>query len=180
MKKFLILIPVLLSLLLFSACGGGGESYEIKDKVFSSFAAKDLDGNILDESVFSESKVTMINVWATYCEPCKDEIPALNEICQEYNSADFQIIGIPIDGNRGSSKDARGYLAALGGVSYKNIEVSSSVKPLIDGIGSIPYTIFLNSDGYQIGGAYMGSKSKKEWKKVIDGILNFVNSQLQI
>ena len=85
MKKFLLLILVLLSLFLFGACGSREGSYEIGDKVFSSFAAKDFDGNILDESVFADSKITMINIWATYCEPCKEEIPALNEICLEYS-----------------------------------------------------------------------------------------------
>ena len=177
MKK-LLLIPLILSIvLIFASCGSKEESYEIKEKVFTDFAAEDLDGNIIDESVFAESKVTLINIWGTFCEPCKEELPAFNELCKEYADEDFRIIGIPIDGNRGSAADARAFLAEIGGVDYRNIKVSKSVKPFVDSVTSVPYTVFVNSEGRQIGRAYVGSKSKKEWKKVIDGILGFVNSQ---
>lgn len=180
MKK-LFFIPLILSvLLIFSACGSKEESYELKECALTSFTAEDLDGNIIDESVFAESKVTMINIWGTYCEPCKEEIPALNELCSEYPDSDFQIIGIPVDTSHGSAVEARAFLASIGGVSYKNIKVSNSVKPLVDSVKAVPYTIFVNSDGYQIGGAYIGSKSKKEWKNTIDSVLNFVNSNSRI
>ena len=47
------------------------------------FAAKDMDGNEVTSGIFSESKLTMINVWATYCNPCLNEMPDLGELSEE-------------------------------------------------------------------------------------------------
>lgn len=178
MKKLFFLAPLLIAVaFVFSACGDAPVNYEIKACTLSTFTAEDLDGNIIDESVYGNSKITMINVWGTYCNPCKEEVPALNALCAQYADADFQIIGIPIDRSHTSAADAKEVIAELGGVSYMNIKVSPTVKPLVDSVPTLPYTIFLNSEGYQIGDAYTGAKSQKEWKSIIDGMLKFVNSQ---
>ena len=174
MKRSVIFVPLLLALFMLICGCGESETYEIRECALSSFTAQDLDGNIIDESVYAESKVTMINVWGTFCEPCKEEIPALNELNSEYPNGAFQIIGIPINSYRTTDPYAATFLQE-NGITYKNIKVSNSVKPFINSISSVPYTIFINAEGYQIGGAYAGSKTKNEWKKIIDGILDFIN-----
>lgn len=174
MKKTVAIFGSLLLSLLMLICGcGERETYEIKECQLSSFTAETLDGKIINQSVYGNSKVTMINVWGTFCEPCKEEIPALNELDSEYPDADFQIIGIPINSSRKFDPDAVIFLRE-NGVAYTNIKVSNSVKPFLDSITSVPYTIFINAEGNQIGGAYAGSKTKKEWKKTIDAILEFL------
>ena len=50
------------------------------------FEAKDMEGNEVTSGVFAESKLTMINVWATYCNPCLNEMPDLGELSGEYDS----------------------------------------------------------------------------------------------
>ena len=176
MKKLFFLFPALLSVTMLLCACGESKSYDLKACALTTFTAEDFDGNVISEAVFEDSKVTMINVWATYCEPCKEEIPALSELCSEYEEGDFRIIGIPLDLNQSSTVDARKLIADFG-ATYTNIKISNSVKPLVNNIASVPYTIFINSEGLQIGGAYVGAKSKKDWKTVIDNILEFVNTQ---
>ena len=58
------------------------------------FEAHDMEGNAVSSEIFAQSKITMVNVWATYCNPCLNEMPALGELAQAYDAGDFQIIGI--------------------------------------------------------------------------------------
>ena len=44
------------------------------------FEARDLEGNTVSSQLFSETKLTMVNVWATYCNPCLREMPGLGEL----------------------------------------------------------------------------------------------------
>ena len=62
------------------------------------FTAKDLDGNEVDQSVFANAKLTMMNIWATFCGPCINEMPELGELAAE-GGTDYQIIGVCADLN---------------------------------------------------------------------------------
>lgn len=72
---------------------GGKES----SGVFESFTAQDLDGNQVDETIFEDAELTMINVWGTFCTPCLEEMPDLAELNREYQEKGVQIIGICSD-----------------------------------------------------------------------------------
>ena len=175
MKKLYLIIAVLLSVIL-PVCGCKEDvEYDVTECAFTSFTAEDFEGEIIDESIFAEYEITMINVWGTYCSPCKREIPALVELSEEYEGR-VQVMGIPVDLNNTGSAEARTIMAEWG-ITYKNIKISNSIKSFVDGISLIPYTIFINSEGYQLGGAYVGANSKKEWKKIVENMLDFVNSR---
>ena len=73
-----------------------GESEESRG-VFEAFTAQDLDGNQVDQSIFADADLTMINVWGTFCTPCLDEMPDLGELSEEYKDKGMQIIGICSD-----------------------------------------------------------------------------------
>lgn len=64
------------------AAGSGTET--VTEGAGIVFTGQDLAGNSVSESVFSESKLTMVNVWATYCNPCLSEMPGLGELAGEY------------------------------------------------------------------------------------------------
>lgn len=174
-KKILSLIifaAVTAAAITLSACAND-EDLNIRDSVFASFTAEDYDGNIIDETVFADCKVTMIYVWGTFCAPCKKEAPYLAELNKEYAENGFQVIGIPIDANRNSAADAREVIAATD-ADFRNLKVSVSLKKFVSGVGGTPYTVFVNSEGKQIGKARSGAKSKKEWEKLIVRLLEKV------
>ena len=63
----------------------GAQSANAETSVFPSFQAKDLDGNKVDSSIFSQNAVTVVNFWFNGCTPCVEELPALwNQKMQEY------------------------------------------------------------------------------------------------
>lgn len=65
--------------------------------IYITFEGTDLEGNTVSQDVFTQSKLTMVNVWATYCDPCLREMPGLAELAAEYDGSEFQIIGIVSD-----------------------------------------------------------------------------------
>ena len=64
--------------------------------VMSRFTATDLEGVEVDQSIFSDYKLTMVNVWATFCTPCINEMPDLGELAAEYSDQ-----GVPGPGHPG-------------------------------------------------------------------------------
>jgi peroxiredoxin len=60
----------------------------------------------------SEGKVTLVNIWATWCIPCRAEMPAMEKLYQEFRSRGFQILAVSID--EGSAADVRSFLQELG------------------------------------------------------------------
>ncbi len=65
-----------------------------RTEAFASFSAQDLDGNPVDTSVFEGSRMTLINVWGTFCGPGLNEMPDLTKLAEEYADQGLQVIGI--------------------------------------------------------------------------------------
>ena len=76
---------------------------------FKNFSGKDFDGNSVDESLFSENAVTVVNFWFTGCKPCVAELSKLNELNDAIKSMGGEVVGInteTFDGNEAAIKEA--------------------------------------------------------------------------
>ena len=88
MKKLISILLITVLLLTGCSAAKGG---------LTAFTAYDLDGNTQTEKLFEGKKLTVLNIWATYCGPCIQEMPALAEIHEEYAAKGVQIVGIVSD-----------------------------------------------------------------------------------
>lgn len=146
---------------------------------FAKFTAIDIDGNTVTQDILKGHKLTMINIWGTFCEPCRQEMPLLGEINREYADKGLQVIGIITDaGDRNGnvnektvttakdiiSQTKADYLHILPGPDLYNIKLKN--------VMSIPETIFTDENGNLVGKSYMGMRSKSSWTKIIDGMLS--------
>ena len=77
------------------------------------FQLPDVDGNTISFSDIKGAKVTLIDFWATWCQPCVRSIPKLIEISKEYSGKGVQVIGINVDSPRNTSK-VRPFVASKG------------------------------------------------------------------
>ena len=155
---------------------GGGETST--NPLFGDFKAADTEGNDVTNDIFAGSEVTMVNIWASFCGPCVDEMPDLAELNDEYQERGFRIVGIILDATDAKGNVDEATLAAamdiIGstGADYTHIIPSAAMfGAYLKNISSVPTTVFVNSDGEIIGAAYVGSRSKADWTAIIDDVL---------
>ena len=101
-----------------------------------------------DNSVF-KGKVTLLNLWATWCAPCRKEMPELAKLQRELGGADFQVVEL--------SEDLKGYEASaafLKQVGAENLTLFADDKAkALDALlaPGLPVTLLLNRDGKEVG-----------------------------
>lgn len=137
----------------------------------SSFKTKDLAGEDVDESVFKENKITMINIWATTCGPCVSEMEDLEKIYNENKDKGFNLIGIVTDGD--VALDDAKFIAEKKGLTFKNIVAEDVLKKdVLSKISGTPTTLFVDSEGNIVGEPIIGSVGKEAYDKAIESYLD--------
>ena len=122
-----------------------------------SFETTDLDGNVVtSDEIFAQAKVTMINLWATWCGPCKGELPELGEMAKEFEAQGCQIIGIVIDGAEEGKADIAKSLLADAGAEYLNVAAPENLDDVIP-TTSFPTTFFVDSEGHLLADPILGA-----------------------
>lgn len=148
--------------------------------VLSDFKSTTLNGDLVDETIFDGKKLTMINIWATFCTPCLNEMPDLAKLNTEYADKGFQIVGIIVDIVDSSGAVIKGMEELAGeiidktGADYPHLLPSADLYGLLNTVTAVPTTIFVDENGSQVGETYVGSMSGEEWTALIDSLLSEV------
>ena len=171
--------------LAFAACAGDTEDEEYGEDEYNylvedmetgtdigSFTAADLDGNEVTEAIFADKDVTVLNVWATYCGPCQEEMPDLGEWNKELPD-NVQIIGMVIDVPEGDTEmiDTAKAMCKDAGVKYKNIVYTDSVDKMLADVEAVPTTFILDSEGKTICTPIIGA-DVEAYKKAVQEYLD--------
>lgn len=132
------------------------------------FSLSDLNGEQRSLSEW-QGKVVAINFWATWCPPCREEIPDFVELQQQYSSEGLQFIGIALQ----QAEEVRGFIDEFN-VNYPSLvggdDVIQVAKRLGNGIGALPYTVIIDRSG-MIAFTRRGPLSKSEAESVIKTLL---------
>ena len=119
-----------------------------------------------------KGKTVFLNFWATWCPPCREEMPYINELYEEYknNQDDVVILGVafPNMGREGTEEDIKVFLVNN---NYKfPVVFDDGGNMVIEyGINAFPSTFIINKDGY-IDKYIPGAMDKETMKKLIDDI----------
>lgn len=150
---------------------GTGEELSSAEVVFE---GQDMEGNAVSSDLFSESRLTMINVWATYCSPCLNEMPELGELAQEYDPEEFQIIGIVSNVPEGADAEKIELVEVLieqTGAAYPHLLLNESLNGgLLADVTAVPTTFFFDQEGKLLD-TVVGAREKSVWKEMIDGLI---------
>jgi peroxiredoxin len=129
-------------------------------KAAPDFAAKSDSGRNVRLSEL-RGQVVMINFWASWCSPCRQELPLLNKIYTQYRSAGFTLLAVNVDDNR---RDADAMLKRLNLRFPTLFDGAKSVAKLY-GVDTMPATLVIDRDGrvrYVHRGYYDGYERKYE------------------
>lgn len=125
------------------------------------FSTVDVDGNVVDDSIFAENKLTMVNVWEPWCGPCRGEMPDLDKLYNEMKDQGLMVLGVYSD-----ETDLQAVLDQTG-VTYPIIKSTESLEVLINATGAYPTTAFVDSEGYVL------ATADSEWKAMAQPYISY-------
>jgi thiol-disulfide isomerase/thioredoxin len=122
-----------------------------------------------------KGKPLLVTFWATWCEPCRDEYPMLNELAKQYAPQGLKVVGVSLDQD-GDLILMRRFLARYKPIfpNYrkKKGEEDAFVQAVLPGWnGSIPASVFYAKDGQQIG-HFVGAGDHDTYEAAIKMLLS--------
>jgi peroxiredoxin len=135
------------------------------------FAMKSLDGKVVHLSDF-RGKAVVLNFWATWCDPCREEMPWFVDLQKEYGPQGLQIVGVAMDDADPAdiAKFAKelniDYPILVGAASARD-----SVADAYGGIDVLPETFYIGRDGKVLQKVF-GLKERDEIESYMKQILN--------
>ncbi len=153
----------------------------LSEGILGEFVATTIYGDEVNHTIVADYQLTMVNVWATFCGPCINEMPALGELAEFYKDKGVQIVGVVADvfNADGTLDQSQIELAKdivdKTGAKYTHLVPSDDIKALLSLSEYVPTTIFVDKDGNQVGEIYIGAKSKNQWNIIIKQLLEEVS-----
>ena len=153
MKK--LFLPLIMILFILTA-GFQASSIQTEIRSAPDFALKDLQGNLVDLASY-KGKVLFLNFWATWCPPCRAEIPGFIEAYKTYKDKGLEILGISFD-----RKSPENLLAIVNNI-HINYPVALATPKIVEDYepgDAIPATIIIDRAG-KIRQRHIGLLSKE-------------------
>ena len=130
------------------------------------FVLTDLQGRTVKLSDL-RGKAVVLNFWATWCPPCKEEIPWLVELQKRYGSEGLQIVGVSMDD--GDQKDVEKF-AAENSINYPILLGKEKVAEQYGGIEYLPTTFYIDRNGVVVDRVF-GQPAREEIEQNIKRVI---------
>lgn len=108
------------------------------------FSVKDLQGHPLSSTEL-RGKVVLVDFWATWCQPCKKEMPGYQKLADRYGSRGFVVIGFKSDAMMDAEDPIQ--FARKIGVHYPLVVATNEVNQKFGGIEGLPTTMLYDREG---------------------------------
>jgi peroxiredoxin len=137
-----------------------------QEKLAPDFELKSLDGRTAKLSDY-RGKTVLLNFWATWCAPCRVEMPTLVALYEKYHTQGLEIIGVSMDDG---SQERVAKFASEMKINYPILLGNSSVADNYGGLRLLPQTVFISRDG-KIVQTVIGMQSRKDFETIIEQLL---------
>ena len=139
-----------------------------EDKKFPEFTAKTVSGEDISSDLFKDSKLTVVNVWGSWCGPCVQEIPELQKLYESMKDKDVNVIGLAQDA--GTDLDAVKEIIDKNKVTHQNIVPEGATEDFVMSLMAFPTTFFVDSDR-NIVGVIQGGRNLEAFTAAVEGVL---------
>ena len=148
-----------------------GDAPHVKDEAQRNkapeFALKDTNGDTVHMSDYA-GKVVLVNFWATWCGPCRAEMPWFAEFDHEYKDRGFAALGVSLDEEGWDA--VKPYLEEHKEITYRIMLGDESTAQLYGGVESLPTSFIVDREG-RIAAMHTGLVSKSTYDKEIQELL---------
>ena len=114
-----------------------------------------------------KGKVRLVDFWATWCPPCREEIPGFISLQKKYQAKGLEIIGVSVD--RGGPAVVNAFVKE-NGINYTSLMSDAATETAYGGIRSIPTTFLIDREG-NIVKKYLGARPTEEFEADIKALL---------
>ena len=135
-------------------------------KTAPDFILKDVTGSNVKLSDF-RGKVVLLNFWATWCGPCKIEIPWFIDFQQQFKDRDFVILGVSMDDD--GWKSVKPYVEQKK-INYRVMIGTEELSTLYGGVDALPTTFLIDRNG-RVASRHDGLISKSDYESEIQSLL---------
>ncbi len=157
------------------ANSGAGRQPTSSVSTVGEFSTQDVNGNTVTQDIFKEHKLTMVNVFTTWCSPCVQEMPDLEKLYQQMKDRNVGVVGVVLDvlDEKGEivEKDLEQaqLLVQKTGVTYPVILPDSTyLNGRLMSIEAFPESFFVDQNGNIVGETYSGSGSLEDWLGTVE------------
>jgi peroxiredoxin len=135
-------------------------------KTAPDFALKDADGKLVHLSDY-RGKVVLLDFWATWCGPCKIEIPWFKELESKDKSRGFEVIGVSMDDDGWEA--VKPFVKELG-VNYRVVMGNDATAQLFGSVDALPTTFLIDREG-KVAARHEGLTDKKDFVDEVEELL---------
>lgn len=164
----LLIVPIVLGLAGAVFLGNAADSAKNRGarQMGPSWELKDVDGKSVKSSDY-KGKVVLVDFWATWCPPCRDEIPGFVELQKKYGKDGLVIVGVSLDEDGPSV--VKPFMKRYK-INYPIVMGDEKVVEAFGGIEGIPTTFIIDREG-RIVNKHVGFAAKAVFEKEIKPLL---------
>lgn len=143
------------------------------------FKTTDIGGTEYGKDVFGEYDLTLVNIFATWCSPCVQELPELQKLKENMAEKGVGVVGIvydtvdPFSGmvDENALESAKLLQEKLGLTFPILMPEETELNGRLQGITGFPESFFVDRDGNIVGETYQGARSLEQWTKIVENEL---------
>jgi thiol-disulfide isomerase/thioredoxin len=130
------------------------------------WSLKDVSGKVVSSAQFA-GKVVVVDFWATWCGPCREEIPGYIALQKKYGADKLAIVGVSLD--QAGPEVVKAFIAKHG-VNYTMVMGDDAAVALFGGVEAIPTTFLIDRTG-QLRDKKVGSMPTAEYEAKIASLM---------
>lgn len=141
---------------------GGGAMFSKVNGPAPSWSLKDLEGRTVSSTNF-QGRVILVNFWATWCPPCRQEIPDFVKFTQEHDTNRVVILGLSVD--EAGAKVVKPFAESFK-INYPILMADQNVVDAFGGVAGYPTTFVIDAKG-ELVSRHLGMFSETDFKRYV-------------